>query len=170
MFRRNHVFYWANKTLDQAVAHYAHTRACCASSLLPAGNAAEEDKAIHHLLLHVLQYMAGWDYVWGPGPGPRDRVLSASALLPVAKRNLMACDVVAIYPEYSRQLLPQLEFHLPWIPRDAKAFLETHFERKRPSGHPPSAPSPATLALLKCAAPAGQPGHATNSAAATASG
>ena len=148
MFRRNSTgLFWEDRSLDEVAAHYNHTRETAFDSLLPAGDACEADKAFHHAIMHVLMYLAGFEYVWGPGPRAGDRVVPQRQLTELALEHVRECDVVAIFPGFETQLVPQLRLHLHWVPRDAASYFETHTE-KRSSGDA-STPSAATQNLLK---------------------
>jgi len=148
MFRRNSTgLFWDERSLDQVAAHYNHTRETAFDSLLPDGDACEADKAFHHALMHVLMYLAGFEYVWGPGPRSGNRVVPQRKLAELALTHVRECDVVAIFPGFETQLVPQLRMHLHWVPRDAAGYFALHAE-KVATGMA-STPSEATLGMLK---------------------
>jgi hypothetical protein len=153
MFIRQRVAdFWDNVTLDEVVAQYNFTMSRNASDVLPAGQGSPGNKAFHHIIMHVLQYLAGWRFVYGPDPfPPYDAFLSKSALMEIGQRHLMNRDdmVVAIYPHYLDQLLPQLRAHLSWLPLNAGECFAQVKAKAAPEHAQKSSLSPASEGLLR---------------------
>jgi hypothetical protein len=98
--------------------------------------------------MHVLMYMSGHEYVWGPGRSADDRVLSQEELLQLAKQNLLKTDIVATFPQFKQELVPQLTAHIDWVPANAAMHFDT-LHNARDSSKNASTVSLASRALLK---------------------
>jgi hypothetical protein len=145
---------WYSKKFDKVVARYNHTLETSPESLLPSGNATLADKAFHYLLQHPLAMMSGYQYSWGPEPSAMDLIVSPRELLERATENLHNTDVVAIFPHFQDQLVPQLKFHIPWTPANASVYFEptsshARMIHARPAQYPKSTMNNQTLALMR---------------------
>jgi hypothetical protein len=137
---------------DQMVQDYNHTRSTNPASLFPCGNATLADKAFHYLLQHPLAMMSGYQYSWGPEPSAMDLIVSPRELLERATENLHNTDVVAIFPHFQDQLVPQLKFHIPWTPANASVYFDEDHAKLvhvRLAEQPKSTMNSATLELMR---------------------